>query len=305
MLSHVDNILGQIFDQLDDGVLVLSKSDNRHRVIYHNARYRELWAGTSALQQWGDDYTYPHEEAVSKAILKNRTLQKTIQINNGSVVRFFYLNLFPANDSHYIEISRDITETYIKHRKDREYKSLFLSLFEKSTVPTALVNTSGIVIMMNPQMYLELSGNQTISALGTFVWLILPNSQYELKERFEQLVMGGRDFELENFVFCGVKNRALDPDIPTPSENSIDWVLMKKFSEPPKPVAPPPPVDDPEISQLKEAIRTYNTLIQFAQWLQGLPWGLIAAIVVAASGGGFWVFGQRESPPQNPPVQVP
>jgi len=301
MLSHAD-ILGEIFDRLDDGVLVLSNADRRHRVIYHNARYRELWSGTSALQQRGEDYTYPHEELINKAIMENRPIKKTLQVNNGSVVRFFNLKLFPANESHYIEISRDITETYIRHNRDREYKSLFLSLFEKSSVPTALINISGIVIMVNPQMYLELSDQQTVSALGTLVWLIFPNSQYELKERFEQLVRGGRDFEVESYVFSGVKHQALDPDIPSMPENPIAWVLMKKIRERSKSIAP---VEDPELVQLKEAIRTYNTLIRFAQWLQGLPWGIIAAIVVAASGGGFWFLGQRADPPQNPPVQVP
>lgn len=305
MLSQNSRILGEILDRLDDGVLVLSSSDRCHRVIYCNARYRELWLGTGAMQSVGQDYTYPHEEAINKAIREGRTYQKSIQFNSGSVPRFFYLKLFPANASHYIEISRDITETYTRHHRDREYKSLFLALFEKSILPTGLVNISGVLTMANPEFYLDLSDRQTISAVGTPVWQFFPSHEYELKERFEQLVTGSsRDFEFDGYYFFAVRNRGVDPDIISIPENAVIWVLLKKRTLRPIQIqeakVPAIVVEEPELEQLKDVVRTYHALMRFAKWLQGLPWGILTAIVVGGSGAGAWWFNTHSDPPPAP-----
>lgn len=254
----------QIFENIDDGLLVLKNNT----VVLTNTQYRRLWGTTKFFQTKGSTFK-PYDSEIEVLVRTRSFGHRTIELNAGSAIRYYYLYLFPLNGDYFVIISRDITEQYLEHSSNREYKSLFQVLLQTVPVPVALIDFNGRVDRLNPLFFNSLDSTTTI-VNGSFIWDFFGDDRAKVKELIEELVEGKTaSFEERNFIFIRVK-----------SEINC-WVLVYRSSLCVN--AEGSAESNTELKKIVQAVKDFEAFIRVLHWISELPWKMILSLVVGAA----------------------
>lgn len=266
MQTHpIDLNFEQIFENIDDGFLVL----NKNTVMFANSQYRRLWGMTKFFQRTGAVFK-PYDEEID-ILVKTRSFgHRTLQINVGSAIRYYYLYLFPLNGDYFVIVSRDITEQYIEHSKNKKFTHLFHTLFQTTPTPVALIDCNGRIDRMNPLFFNSLDSTTTI-VNGTFIWDLFGDDRPKVKELVEELLAGKTTaFEEKDFRFICAK-----------SENS-PWILVyrkcnfEKFC----PIHEEKIEQNAEILKITQVLHDFKAFIRVLKWIGDLPWKALIALAI-------------------------
>ena len=234
-----------LLESLQDGVAVYENEV----CIYVNAEYKRLWIGSGALTMPGAKYKTIGTEV--DAMVKNRFIgNRVVQVSIGSGICYYYLYCFPMNDSLYLIISRDITETYMKHEQGKEYEALFNSLWGAARYPIALINYDGVVTKFNPAFFNFFDDKATLN-LGLFVWDLFGKNRPIIKELFEETMDKKTSFEYNNFCCLYVSDK---------------WALMycKEYGRKPE------PTENQQVqgeNEKKDLLLLFNAVREYWQWI--------------------------------------
>ena len=235
-----------LLENLQDGMAVYENET----CVYVNAEYKRLWMGSGSLTLPGAKYKKIANDI--DEMVKNRLIgNKTVQLSINSNIYYYYLYCFPMNDSMYLIISRDITETYLKHQEDKEYKALFNSLWGTTRYPIALINNEGVVLRFNPAFFNFFDEKATLS-LGLFIWDLFGKNHPMIKELFEEAMLKKNCFEYNNFCCLYVSDR---------------WAIMycKEYGR--KESTEKPQNDENSGSKNNEIIVLFNAAQKYWQWI--------------------------------------
>ncbi|MFZ9738865.1 MAG: PAS domain-containing protein [Prochlorotrichaceae cyanobacterium] len=253
----------QIFENIDDGLLVLKKDT----VMFTNSQYRRLWGMTRFFQRAGAVFK-PYDEEVD-VLVKTRSFgHRTLQVNVGSAIRYYYLYLFPLNSDYFVIVSRDITEQYVEHSKNKEFTSLFHTLFQTTPTPVALIDCNGRIDRMNPLFFNTLDSNTTI-VNGSFIWDLFGDDRPKIKELVEELLDNKTTvFEEQDFRFIKATG---------------SWILVyRKFANFCS-IHEDSIEYSAEILKIAQAFQDFEAFIRVLKWLGDLPWKTLIALAIGAA----------------------
>ena len=249
---------GRLLDNLDDGILVISMPD---RVVCHaNSPFHQQLRATRIRQVVGTKYT-SIDPSIERIIDSHAYGHRTLKINSGSVIKYYHFYLFPLNGSYYVIVSRDITETFLRHRKDREYRLLFLLVFNLLRIPLAIIDSHGVIHQFNPTFFNMFDSNTTVSH-GSLIWEHFGDDRPKVKELVDELhTAQSTSFEHEGLRFVAV-DRIKDAKID--EEGSPRLVLVYGLGIP----------CNTDINA-----QDFKALFKIIKWAETLPWRFIVILL--------------------------
>jgi PAS domain S-box-containing protein len=259
----------QIFENIDDGLLVIKNNS----ILLTNTQYRRLWGTTKFFQTKGNTFK-PYDNEIEVLVQTRSFGHRTIPVNSGSEIRYYYLYLFPLNGDYFVIISRNITEQYLEHTKNREHKTLFKAILETVPVPVALIDSHGRVDRMNPLFFNCLDSSTTLIN-GSFIWDFFGDDRPKIKELIEELFAEkSLFFEERNFRFIHVKS------------DTSPWILVYRLANV-KGDTGGNIGDSSEIKKILQVFQDFEAFIRVLHWIAALPWKMLIALAV----GSTLVFG--------------
>ena len=250
---------GRLLDNLDDGILVISMPD---RVVCHvNTPFHQQFRATGIRQVVGTKYV-SIDPSIERIINNHTYGHRTLKINSGSAIKYCHFYLFPLNSSYYVIVSRDITKTFLRHRKDREYRSLFLLAFNLLRIPMAVIDTHGVVHRFNPTFFNLFDSTTTVSH-GSLIWEHFGDDRPKIKELVDELHAG----QASSFEHEGLRFVALDriKDAEVDEEGSPRLVLVYGLGIP---------------CSTDINAQDFKALFKILKWAETLPWRLIAFLLI-------------------------
>ena len=239
------------FEIFPDGIAIFEGDT----CIYVNPVHRILWIGTDNLMMPGSKYRAINPK-VDQLFISRTIGQETITANKGSSLFYFFLYCVPVNGSHYVILTRDITENYLRSERDREYKALFNVVFNAVQYPMAIVSYLGIVNRFTPCFHQCFSDNVTLIS-GSFIWDYFGVERPAIKELFEELVSRKQTNQQNSFCRSGFNFMVVDQWVVV---YSIDHLCIAK--------TPPLPSEEEQVSDLLAFFRVIRAA-------KNLPWKAI------------------------------
>jgi len=244
----------QIFESFQDAVMLLQEGV----CVYANPEHRRLWIGTDSLILPKGEYRAIHPK-IDQLVLSRSVGHETISVNKGSNILYYYLYCFPVNGLFYVILTRDITESYTEHQRDREYKGLFTVVFNAVRYPLAIVSTTGIVNRFTHAFFQCFDDNVTLSS-GSFIWDFFGKDRPAVKELFEELVQKRQQFEWDGFLFTSV---------------SDEWVAVYATTD--------KTIEKPEAKNDEEHAADILAFFRVVRSMKDLPWKAIIITMLGAT----------------------
>jgi hypothetical protein len=261
----------KLFESFQDGVMILREG----ACCYANSEHRRLWIGTDSLTLPPAKYK-PIKPHVDQWVIGRMVGQDTVTVNKGSSIFYYYLYCFPVNGTFYAVLTRDVTEQYLRHERDKEYKELFRVVFNAVRFPLAIVSTTGMVSRFTHSFFQCFQDKVALDS-GNFIWEFFDKDRHAIKELFEELVAKRHNFEYRGFNFVAVSSMwvvvyCLDPESACPSAHHKE------------------PAKDPPKEVTEEQVSDWLAFFRVLRSFKDMPWRALIITIL----GVFAVLGQLD-----------